>query len=64
MPAPIVAAIVENELYELTATVKTPATVQFLDLTDQEGQRIYRRSLTFLLIAAAYELFPEAVVTG
>lgn len=61
--APIVAAIVENELYELTATVKTPATVQFLDLTDQEGQRIYRRSLTFLLIAAAYELFPEAVVT-
>ncbi|HHT47489.1 MAG TPA: nucleoside kinase [Firmicutes bacterium] len=60
---PIVAAVVGNELYELTATIEPPAKVRFLDLTDKEGRRIYQRSLTFLLIAATSELFPEAAVT-
>ncbi len=62
-PAPIVAAVLENKLYELTTTVKTSLTVRFLDLTDKEGRRIYQRSLTFLLIAAVSALFPEAAVT-
>lgn len=61
-PAPVVAAIIENKLYELTATIKPPATIQFLDLTDKEGRRIYQRSLTFLFIAAVSTLFPEAAV--
>jgi uridine kinase len=61
--APIVAAIVENELYELSATLDKPALVRFLDLTEKEGRRIYQRSLTFLLIEAAYELFPGAAVS-
>ena len=61
--APIVAAAVDNNLYELTAAVEPPATVHFLDLTDKEGRRIYQRSLTFLLIAAVSELFPGAAVT-
>ncbi len=61
--APIIAAIVDHELYELTATVEPPAVVQFLDLTFKEGRRIYQRSLTFLFIAAAFDLFPGAAVT-
>lgn len=61
--APIVAAVVENELYELTATLDKAAVVRFLDLNEKEGRRIYQRSLTFLLIEAAYELFPGAVVS-
>lgn len=61
--APLVAAIAENELYELTATLEPPAVVRFLDLTDKEGRRIYQRSLTFLFIAAALDLFPEAAIT-
>ena len=61
-PSPIVAAVVDNELYELTSTVDMPAEVRFLDLTHVEGRRIYQRSLTFLLIHAVYELFPEAVI--
>lgn len=60
--APVVAAVVENKLYELTAVPETSATVRFLDLTDKEGRRIYQRSLTFLLIAAVSDLFPGAVV--
>lgn len=61
--ARIIAAVVDNELYELTATVEAPATVQFLDLTFKEGRRIYQRSLTFLFIAATFDLFPDAAVT-
>ncbi|NMA92982.1 MAG: nucleoside kinase [Firmicutes bacterium] len=60
---PIVAALVNNELYELTATLEPPAVVQFLDLTAKEGRRIYRRSLIFLLIDAVHELFPKATIT-
>ncbi|HOL18399.1 MAG TPA: nucleoside kinase, partial [Bacillota bacterium] len=44
--APIVAAVVENELYELSTSLDKPAPVRFLDLTDKEGRRIYQRSLT------------------
>lgn len=61
--APIVAAVMENNLYELTAVLEPPAVVKFLDLTDKEGRRIYQRSLTFLLIAAISDLFPRAAVT-
>ncbi len=60
--APIVAAVEQNNLYELTAVLEPPAVVRFLDLTDKEGRRIYQRSLTFLLIAAISDLFPDAAV--
>ncbi len=62
-PTPIVAALVDNELYELTATLDQPTVVQFLDLTEKEGRRIYQRSLTLLLIEAVHELFPESAIT-
>lgn len=61
--APIVAALVENSLFELTAAVEAPSKVRFLDLTDKEGRRIYRRSLTLLFIAAAFDLFPGAAIS-
>ncbi len=61
-PSPIAAAVVDNELYELTSVLEKPAVVRFLDLTSKEGRRIYQRSLTFLLIHAVYELFPEAII--
>ena len=58
----IVAALVDNKLTELGSVIEKPAIIQFLDLTTTEGARIYRRSLTILLIQAVYDLFPEAVV--
>lgn len=61
-PSPIVAALVDNKLAELNSPLEGPAAIQFLDLTTIEGTRIYRRSLTILLIQAVYDLFPEAVV--
>jgi uridine kinase len=60
---PIVGAIVNGQLRELTFPVKMDAEVKPLNMSDVDGARIYRRSLTFLLEAAFQELFPEAKVT-
>lgn len=60
---PIVGAIVNGQLRELTYPVKMDAEVKTLNMSDVDGARIYRRSLTFLLEAAFQDIFPEAKVT-
>jgi len=62
-PAPIVAALLDNDINDLQTAVKEDCQVSFIDLTSEEGQRVYRRSLAFVLVAAAGELFPGAEVT-
>ncbi len=59
----IVGAIVNNDLRELTYSVSTDAQVIPVDMSDSDGARIYRRSLTFLLEAAFIELFPKWTLT-
>ncbi len=59
-PAPIVAAVVNGELRELTHPVDLEAQVRPVTMADANGARIYRRSLTFLLEAAYAGLFPRA----
>lgn len=61
-PVPIVAAVVDGELRELTYLLKRDACVTPIFLSDSDGVRIYRRSLSFLLVTAVAELFPEAQV--
>ncbi len=61
--APIVGAVVNGELRELTFPVEMDARVRPVTMADADGARIYRRSLTFLLEAAFEELFPDASVT-
>ncbi|HZY44981.1 MAG TPA: hypothetical protein VFF70_09560, partial [Anaerolineae bacterium] len=56
----IVAAFINNKLSELSTPIETDCSVRPIDLTSRDGMRIYRRSLMFLLIAAARELFPTA----
>ncbi len=60
LPAPMMGAIVNGELRELTYALEIEARVQPLTLADADGARIYRRSLTFLLEAAFSHLFPDA----
>jgi uridine kinase len=60
--SPIVAAIVNNDLTELTQAIVEDATIQFLDLTSQDGMRIYQRSMFFLLICATKEVLGECKV--
>jgi uridine kinase len=59
-PAPIVGAVVNSELHELTYPVNMESRVQPVTMADSDGSRIYRRSLTFLLEAAFSNLFPTA----
>jgi uridine kinase len=61
--APIVGAIVNGELRELTYPIEMEARVRPVTMGEADGMRIYRRSLTFLLAAAFEELFPEAHLT-
>lgn len=57
---PAVAALVDGELWELSEPLRRDAEIRPIFMTDSEGIRIYTRSLSFLLAAAAFELFPKA----
>jgi uridine kinase len=61
--APIVGAVVNNQLRELTYPIEIDARVRPITMAEADGMRIYRRSLTFLLAAAFEVLFPEAELT-
>ncbi len=58
-PAPIVGAVINSELRELTYPVEIEARVRPVTMGEADGMLIYRRSLTFLLDTAFEELFPE-----
>ncbi len=57
---PVVGAVVNGELRELTYALDMDARVRPVTMGEADGMRIYRRSLTFLLAAAFEELFPGA----
>ncbi|OGO12294.1 MAG: uridine kinase [Chloroflexi bacterium RBG_16_47_49] len=60
---PMVGAIINSELRELTFPIHMDAKVIPISMDDTDGMLIYRRSLTFLLEAAFEELFPDATLT-
>jgi uridine kinase len=61
--APIVAAAVDNDVKDLQTAVRDGSKIAFIDLTSEEGTRVYRRSLVFILIVATRDLFPDGKVT-
>ena len=61
--APFVAAIVNSDLRELTYPIKMESTIQPVTMSDPDGARIYRRSLTFLLEMAFNDLSPKGKLT-
>jgi uridine kinase len=61
--APIVAAIINNELHELTYPIEAESRVQPVTMDTADGARIYRRSLVFLLEMAFAALFPKGKLT-
>ncbi len=62
-PAPVVGALVNGDLRELTYALEADATVRPVTMAEEDGMRIYRRGLIFLLEAAFEELFPGIVLT-
>jgi len=61
--APIVGAIVNRNLRELTYPVEYESTIDPVVMSDPDGARIYRRSLTFLLEMAFSNLYPKGKLT-
>lgn len=59
----IVAARINNNLKELNYVLENDVEVEFIDLTSSDGQRIYKRSLSFVFIRAAMELLPKCKVS-
>jgi uridine kinase len=59
---PIVGAVVNGQLRELTYPIEIESQVRPVTMGDPDGMRIYRRSLTFLLETAFEELFPEGAI--
>lgn len=61
--SPIVAVMVNNVIKDLSTPLTEDCTVRFLDLHTDDGNKIYQRSLTFVLVRAARELFPTGELT-
>jgi len=59
-PAPLVAAVINGNLRELTFPIEMDAAVIPVTMSMPDGARIYRRSLTFLLEMAFADLYPDA----
>ncbi len=55
----IIAAKVNNDIKELTFCLETDCSLEFIDISNIDGNRIYRRSLYFILIKASYDLYPD-----
>lgn len=61
--SPVVAAAVDYVVKDLTFKLEKDCKVGLLDLSTMTGNRIYQRSLAFVMIAAAAELYPGKQVT-
>jgi len=59
----IVAAKVDNALRELSYRIDKDSKIEFIDLKKLDGVRIYQRSLTFVMLRAAMELFEDIRIT-
>src|ERR1035438_6000971 len=60
---PIMGAVVNGELRELTHPVDMDSRVRLVTMSDPDGSGIYRRSVTFLLEAAFENMFPTADIS-
>ncbi len=61
--APVIAAIVNRNLRELTYPIEYELTISPVVMSEPDGARIYRRSLTFLLEMAFSDLYPKGKLT-
>ncbi|QGG47253.1 nucleoside kinase [Heliorestis convoluta] len=56
---PIVAVKVNNKIENLQYLPQQDCTVEMVDMTSETGIRVYARSLAFVLMRTAHELFPN-----
>lgn len=56
---PILGAVVNNKLKELSYMIYKPKTVNFISFLHTDGQRMYIRSLLMVMFKAAHDLYPH-----
>lgn len=61
--ARVVAVLIDGQLRELSTPIVRDSALVPVTMADSDGVRIYRRSLSFLMIAAAAEVLPGDTVT-
>ncbi len=52
-----------NRLYALSDKIENDVSVTFVDASVEEGRRVYRSSLTMMMLKAFYKLFPNGTLT-
>jgi len=52
----IIAAKIDNALVELNTKINNPCTIEFLDLSDTDGNEVYVRGLKYLFIKAVKDI--------
>ncbi len=57
---PVIGAIVNNSLKELTFPILNECEVEFIDRTCPDGLNMYLRSLIFVMCKAVNDIFPES----
>lgn len=61
-PKDIMAAVIDNEVYDLNHRIDRNAEIKTVKIDSELGNRIYRRSLYFVMAKAVYNLFPESIL--
>ena len=61
-PTGTTAALVNGAVTELNASVRSDCTLTPLTPSDEEGRRVYERSLRFVLLLALKRLYPREQV--
>lgn len=56
---PLLAAFVNHKIKELNYKIYTPAKVEFFDITNPAGFRVYQRSMIFIMQAVVSKLYPQ-----
>ncbi|MBO6233082.1 MAG: nucleoside kinase [Clostridia bacterium] len=59
----VMGCLVNNEYQTLDYELKQDAKVDFIDMSNKEGMKIYRRSLIYILGKAFGEVYPEALLS-
>ena len=58
----IVAADINNDIKDMSTKIEEDCTVEFFDLSTETGFKVYQRSLVFIMVLAARDLFPNGKV--
>jgi len=58
----VCAAVLDGQFVDLQEKVRKSGRLRFVELDSRDGNRMYQRSLTFLLVAAVRDIYPDLKV--